>query len=234
VIERQVLGDESWSSADLRGAEFAVRAAVGAGRSTLATTSVVLFAASDRVDQVQPGGIAAVRKALDRAAPGSSFVDTWDDWVLSVERLSPTLLVLLSHTTEIGSSPALEIGAEQRCRISQLVPEYVRTSTDDRPIVLLLGCETAVSDFGLQTFVARFQDLGAALVVGTVASVLGQRAASVTQTVTAELTRAAKRRTPVRAGDLLRDVRRRLLAKGELTALCLTAFGDADWQLGGD
>jgi hypothetical protein len=154
--------------------------------------------------------------------------------VLGIGRLSPTLLVLLSHTTEIGSSLALEIGAEQRCRISQLLPGYVHTSSDQRPIVLLLGCETAVSDFGLQTFVARFQDLGAALVVGTVASVLGQRAASVASAVATELTEASARHTPVRAGELLRDVRRRLLAKGELTALCLTAFGDADWQLGGD
>jgi hypothetical protein len=29
------------------------------------------------------------------------------------------------------------------------------------------------------------------------------------------------------------SLRRKLLAKGELTALCLTAFGDAGWQLGG-
>jgi hypothetical protein len=33
--------------------------------------------------------------------------------------------------------------------------------------------------------------------------------------------------------DASTSLRRRLLMKGELTALCLTAFGDAGWQLGG-
>ena len=65
----------------------------------------------------------------------------------------------------------------------------MRASEDDAPIVLLLGCETAVTD-ELQSFVSRFQDLGAALVVGTTASVLGQRAAPVAQ--------ASPRRSPLR------------------------------------
>ena len=98
--------------------------------------------------------------------------------------------------------------------------------------MLLLGCDTAVTD-ELQTFVSRFQNLGAALVVGTTASVLGQRAAPVAQEIAKEIAAAAKRRKPTTAGDLVTSLRRKLLAKGELTALCLTAFGDAGWQLGG-
>ena len=48
--------------------------------------------------------------------------------------------------------------------------------------------------------------------------------------------RSPRRRSgkkPIAAGDLITSLRRKLLAKGELTALCLTAFGDAGWQLGG-
>ena len=108
----------------------------------------------------------------------------------------------------------------------------MRASDDDAPIVLLLGCETAVTD-ELQSFVSIFQGLGAALVVGTTASVLGERAATVAQEIAKEIANAAKGREPVAAGDLITSLRRKLLAKGELTALCLTAFGDAGWKLGG-
>ncbi len=58
-------------------------------------------------------------------------------------------------------------------------------------------------------------------------------AAPVARAVAAEIAAASKRRKPVAAGDLMTALRRKLLAKGELTALCLTAFGDAGWQLGG-
>ena len=144
----------------------------------------------------------------------------------------PTLLVLLSHTAEEQSTAALEIGKGETCLGVQLLPTFVRSSDEDAPIVLLLGCETAVSD-EWQSFVSRFQDLGAALVVGTTASVIGERAAPVAREVAAEIAAASKRKKPTAAGDLITSLRRKLLAKGELTALCLTAFGDAGWQLGG-
>ena len=70
-------------------------------------------------------------------------------------------------------------------------------------------------------------------VVGTIASVLGQRAAPVARTIATELASASTRQRPIAAAELLLAIRRKLLAKSELTALCLTAFGDADWQVGG-
>jgi hypothetical protein len=33
-------------------------------------------------------------------------------------------------------------------------------------------------------------------------------------------------------GELMLRVRRGLLTEGELTALCIASFGDADWRLG--
>ena len=233
VIERQVVGAESWAQKGLRGAEFAIRAHPSAQRMSLRPPSVALFAASNRVDEVKGGQIGGVLKTLERIAETATYAETWDDWVGDVGKNSPTLLVLLSHTKELQKSAAIEIGADQSCLLSQLNANYLRTSSDDHPVVLLLGCETAVTDFGLQTFVSKFQDLGAALVVGTIASVLGQRAAPVARTIATELAAASKKPHPIATGDLLLEIRRKLLAKGELTALCLTAFGDADWQVGG-
>ena len=233
VIERQVVGKESWSKLGVGDAEFVLRPHPTAERRSLEPPQVVLFAASDKVDGVKRGQIAGVRKTLERIADEAAYAETWDGWVEAVGRRSPSLLVLLSHTEERDFQAGLEVGAGDLCLISQIESPYVRSSDDRSPVVLLLGCETAVTDFGLQTFVARFQDLGAALVVGTVASVLGQRAAPVARTIVTDLAAASKRRKPISAGDLLLGIRRKLLAKGELTALCLTAFGDADWQLGG-
>ncbi len=234
VIERQVVGAESWGQQGLRGVEFAIRSHPSAERMSLRPPSVALFAASNRVDEgKKKRQIEGVLKTLERIADTATYAETWDAWVEAVGRNSPTLLVLLSHTKELQKNAALEIGENEACLLAQLNGDYIKGSSGDRPVVLLLGCETAVTDFGLQTFVSKFQDLGAALVVGTIASVLGQRAAPVARTIATELASASKRRRPIAAAELLLAIRRKLLAKGELTALCLTAFGDADWQVGG-
>jgi hypothetical protein len=232
VIERRVVGVGSWRRAGAPETfEIAVRLDPTTERDTLEPPREVLFAASDKVDEVKKGGIDGVRKTLDRIGRKTTHAKTWAEWVEGVAR-RPTLLVLLSHTTQEQSAAALEIGKGETCLGVQLLPTFVRASDEDAPIVLLLGCETAVTD-ELQSFVSRFQDLGAALVVGTTASVLGERAAPVAQAVATEIAAAAKRKKPIAAGDLITSLRRKLLAKGELTALCLTAFGDAGWQLGG-
>jgi hypothetical protein len=233
VIERQVVGDDEWQRLGLLGAEFAVRPHPTSDRRSLSAPSAALFAASDRVDAVKAGQIEAVRDTLATIDADASYVDTWDGWVETVRQRAPSLLVLLSHTKDEQSQLALEVGAGDLCLVTQVDANYVSGNEDARPIVLLLGCETAVTDFGLQTFVSKFQTVGAALVVGTVASVLGQRAAAVAQTIATEFAATAKRTEPIAAGDLMLELRRKLLAAGELTALCLTAFGDADWELGG-
>lgn len=232
VIERRVVGQGSWRRAGApEGLEIAVRLDPTTDRDTLDGPHAILFAASDNVDAAKAGGIESVLKALERITKQTIHAKTWDEWVAGVTQ-RPNLLVLLSHTTEEQAAAALEIGEAEACLGVQLLPTFVRSTDDDAPIVLLLGCDTAVTG-ELQSFVSRFQDLGAALVVGTTASVLGQRAAPVASAVAKEIAAAAKRRKPITAGDLMTSLRRKLLAKGELTALCLTAFGDAGWQLGG-
>ena len=140
--------------------------------------------------------------------------------------------MLLSHTTEEQSAAALEIGDGETCLGVQLLPTFVRSSEDDAPIVLLLGCETAVTD-ELQSFVSRFQDLGRARRRARLppCSASARRRWRARSPPRSPRRRSGKK--PIAAGDLITSLRRKLLAKGELTALCLTAFGDAGWQLGG-
>jgi hypothetical protein len=229
VIERQAVHRDAWTQP---GSDIAVRVHPTAQRRALGAPTPALFAASARVDRFKTGQIAAVLRTLRLIAERAPFARTWNGWVQAVRRTNPSLLVLLSHTTEVQHQAALEIGEADPCLLSQLNAAYVRCSEKSRPIVLLLGCDTAVADQELHTFVAKFQDLGAALVIGTTGSVLGERAARVARSIARQLAKASKGARPIPAGDLLLAIRRQLLSRGELTALCLTAYGDADWQLG--
>jgi hypothetical protein len=149
--------------------------------------------------------------------------------------------VLLSHTTD-DTPAALEIGPEpgdrperaERRALGQVNDKLVKGNPEDTPVLFLLGCDTAIADRALSSFVAGFRDAGAAVVVGTITPVHGELAAAVVGRLVQALVAAAKQKTAaVRFGELMRNGRRQLLAEGQLTALCAASFGDADWLVGG-
>jgi hypothetical protein len=74
-----------------------------------------------------------------------------------------------------------------------------------------------------------FQQLHSSIVVGTLAQVLGRHAAPVARELVAQLLAVADE--TVDFGAIMRRVRRRMLARGYLMALCLVALGDAEWRL---
>jgi hypothetical protein len=228
VIERQIL--EDLSAEDIGQSDFGVRAEPSTARPRLPPLGSALFACSEILDNTVPGTSAAVLESLNRATgKHAASVSTWLEWAEAVDQRHPALLVLLSHTVD----DALEIGPEdsgERATVAQINTRYVKKLAGDAPIVFLLGCDTAVADDKLVSFVGRFRDQGAALVVGTITPVLGERSAAVVRTVVAKL--AQRRRHPASFGELMRDARRELLSKGELTALCATSFGDASWLVG--
>lgn len=225
VIERQILKD--LTSQDMRKSDFGVRAEPSAERPNLPPIRSALFAWSDILDNTVPGASAGVLKALNQTTrKHATAVKTWLDWAKAIEKHRPGLLVLLSHTL----NDALEIGPEnsgERATVAQINGKFVKKLAQDAPIVFLLGCTTGVADDQLVSFVGRFRDKGAAIVVGTITPVLGERSAAVVKAVAAKLEK--KRTQPTSFGELMLDVRRDLLARGELTALCATSFGDASW-----
>jgi hypothetical protein len=165
-------------------------------------------------------------------------VATWRDWAVKVKELRPGLLVLLSHTTD-GTPAELEIGAEgsgERRALAQINARLVRASDEDTPVVLLLGCDTVVVEREAYSFAARFRECGASVVVGTLTSVLGEQVVPVANALIRGLSEGSKPRPGEGAaatfGEVWRRTRSRLLAEGELTALCVTAYGDAGWLLG--
>ena len=194
-----------------------------------------LFAASERVDAVKGGSTALVEAALREVTGGhSTRATTWLEWVRAAGREAPSLLVLLAHSARDAATgtTSLEIEKDERRDPSEINRRFLGPDTDGfvPPLVFLLGCDTAVADLQYQTFVSRFRQTGAALVVGTIATVAGSHAAAVAAGLAHGLRDVDPATSPA-FGDLLRQVRRRLLADGEVMALCLTAYGDADWRL---
>jgi hypothetical protein len=236
VIERHI-ADPDALARDGRGAPYELANEPIKDRDRLTGLTGAVFAASAKVDLVVPGSSALVETALSEMTGGrSARAATWLDWVRTVKASTPSLLVLLAHSVrdDATSMTALEIETDERRDAAAITSRYVRPdgAGPAPPLVFLLGCDTAVADLQYQTFVSRFRQVGAAIVVGTISTVAGSHAAG----VAASLIRAVKRsddsdwRT---FGELLREVRRGLLLEGEVMALCLTAYGDADWRFPG-
>jgi hypothetical protein len=119
--------------------------------------------------------------------------------------------------------------------VAQIRKGYVNPSGDQPgPVVLLLGCTTAVPLESFQSFTVQFGAMGAAVVIGTIAPVLGRHASRTAEALVEELGvlgRDPARRRGVPVGEALRAVRRRLLGRGILMSLSLAAYGDSDWRL---
>jgi hypothetical protein len=101
--------------------------------------------------------------------------------------------------------------------------------------VLLLGCTTAVPLKSFQSFTVQFGAMGAAVVIGTIAPVLGRHASRTAEALLEELGAIGRdpveRKRGVPVGEAIRAVRRRLLARGILMSMSLAAYGDSDWRL---
>ncbi len=77
--------------------------------------------------------------------------------------------------------------------------------------------------------VREFQKLKTAIVLGTLAQILGRHAAPLARELVTQLLEVND--PDADFGTLMRRVRRRMLARGYLLALCLVALGDAEWRL---
>jgi hypothetical protein len=242
VIERQAVDPARLAEdPETRGIDFAVLSAPVGDRSTLGGLAPVLFAASEHVNDVEPTELDRVTNSLKTLTGGRlHHVQTWKDWAREVKTTEPPLLLLLAHTElNTADGTALEIAkkaAPERRVVAEITRNYVNLNPDrPGPIVMLLGCDTAVPQNDFQSFVAQFYEMGTSLVVGTTAPVLGRHAGRAAEALIRQLREMARAPDiPDRGlafGDAMLVIRRQLLAKGMLMALCLTAYGDAGWRL---
>jgi hypothetical protein len=156
----------------------------------------------------------------------------WPAWLKAIEATKPVLLVALPHADGTGGDISLEIGGDA-LKSRFIDGSYVHLDSSTPPLAVLMGCDTAntADTAAYLHHVGVFRQADAALVVGTVATVLGTSAAEMTARLLEHLQAALKGRRG-RFGEVLRTAKRDAVAYSQMIALCLVTFGDADWQIG--
>lgn len=210
-----------------------------AGHVTEVSTEVkplssALFAASANVRDEDVDATIEGLTAVCAVAPTTAA--TWGEVKDAVRTNKPSLIVLMPHQAFDADNmiDLLKIGADNALPAGQVTAEHVKAADASNPLVLLLGCKTADASVSYLNFVAEFREKGAALVVGTTATVLGRDVAPIAQRIVAELARVAQSdEKPQPVGSLLLNARRQMVAKQNAAAFALVAFGDADLAVGG-
>lgn len=207
--------------------------APSADRRRLPAIDSAVFASSNKVPEDER---TATWTTIQGQFPKTTLAHHWDEWFDAVQN-HPRLLIALPHHDEENLEDFLEIGDESlgldlaRLRRGQIRPEYVNPGgREPGPILLLLGCETgAESELGYVQIVREFQKLKTSIVLGTLSQILGRHAAPLARELVTQL--AAVEDANADFGTLMRRVRRHMLGRGYLLALCLVALGDAEWRL---
>ena len=221
IIERLALGDAGQASSP------------GAERRSLPVIDSVAFASSHLVPQDERR---ATQEVLQQSFGRLFVADDWTQWKKAMQE-HPSLLLLLPHHGIQAALDYLEIGDEQltedlgKLSRGQIDRQYVNLDgRDPGPIVLLLGCQTAgETETGYVEMTQLIQQQHASIVLGTLAQILGRHAAPLARELVTEL--VAVKDAQADFGTIMRRVRRRMLGRGYLMALCLVALGDAEWRL---
>ena len=203
-------------------------------RPALHAIDSVLFAGSDNVSAQD---LEKTWDTLEENFEHSIWAKSWTQWKETLQEEQASLLLMIPHHGVKSHLDYLEIGDEdlpasqRELSRGQFSKFYTNPkSVKPGPIVVLLGCKTvAQTETGYVNIARRFQQLETSIVVGTLANILGRHAAPVAQELVKQL--ASVDDESADFGTIMRRVRRRMLAKGYLMALCLVALGDAQWKL---
>ncbi|MEA2560710.1 MAG: hypothetical protein QOH06_2214 [Acidobacteriota bacterium] len=199
-------------------------------RNLLPISGSALLAASCKASSFKKD---AVTRLLDKLKKRGTAVlaTTWDEWEQHIKSEQPRLLVLLPHhDRDDEGEEFLEIGEGERLETDTIWVEMVRRDPGGpNPVVLLMGCETNLTEISFENPAVVFQDLGAAVVVTTIATILGRHASPATEALVQLLDKMADGKHTF--GDIMLRLRQKLVATSTPMALGLTSYGDADWLL---
>lgn len=208
--------------------DFEVRAEPVHPRSLLSLSGTALLAASSKASSVKKDAVTELLRRLKERGP-AALANTWKEWEQHVEEDEPRLLVLLPHHERQGRFEVLEIGEGDRLQCVRIWDEQVRRKGGPRPVVLLMGCETNLTRIQFDNPASRFRARGAAVVVSTIATVLGRHSSPATAVLVELLDQMSDGKSTF--GDVMLRLRQKLVARATPMALGLTSYGDADWIL---
>jgi serine/threonine protein kinase len=221
-IERRIMDDDDAASGH--------SIAQAPAKTLPSMTAPAAFAASKTVSDGSRNAIISLLKegGVEIEPPATN----WEGWQALLKKAPHRLLVLLSHTDQ---NTALEIEGDLIDR-QWITEDYVNPQRQQPgPVVLLTGCETAQPDDTFLSFVSRFLDKGAAVVVATLALIREDASAEATQQLLHALREVLSKESDLEhrtVGEIMRRTRCQMLAKQDLTGLNLVAYGDADWRFG--
>lgn len=209
------------------GAEVVLQVEAIDGRDQLNLRAGSLVAHSQ---EVQPAEVAGLLRRLGSTLGSQvTLVKDWADWMNAVKTRHPALLVAFPHNEGKARNVLLEIGGNKLYTLG-LSPDYVHTGESPPPLVMLLGCDVAGTAQEFSNHIRYFRQAGAAVVVSTIATVFGAHAVRVGEAIVAGLAQAGEP-GKLRIGEIIRDAKRAALLDSVPMALCVVAFGDADWRL---
>jgi hypothetical protein len=187
----------------------------------------ILLAASNRVSETDQKATLEAARIID---PEAQEAKNWDEWKAWAEKAQPGLLVALPHNVITSLEiEALEIGDRELLRLDEIETRWP-SSERVAPVVLLLGCNTALAEITYQDFIDRIRCRGAGVVVGTLTSVLGRHSAPVAREFLRQLSQGGNTGLST-FGEVMRRVRHRMLRAGNLMSLALVAYGSSEWRL---
>ncbi|MFA4864602.1 MAG: hypothetical protein WC605_12645, partial [Bacteroidales bacterium] len=224
VIERQDVSSEEFSK-DCP--DYIIQTESDDDQSPLSIDGKCLVAASTKVDATD---LDEVIKSISKATGNQPVkVNNWSEWETLVQENTPQLIVVMPHHAGKETKATLEINEDTIIGVQIRESHVKKAGSDDTPIVALLGCDTTGSAMKYGSFVQKFRLRGAAIVIGTVASVFGKHAAKVANMLVVGLGEESDKNK--RLGEVMRAVKRKALLDGLIMSLCVVAFGDADWKL---
>lgn len=224
VIERHLFDPKAATPA---GAQVVVQVEAVEGRDRLELASGALVGHSEEVEATEVQDLVASLTA--RFGTAVPVVKDWDEWVAAVRSRQPALLVAFPHNEGKEEDVVLEIGGKKLYTLD-LPVEYVRAQGGPPPLVFLLGCDVAGTAQDFSSHIRYFRQAGAAVVVSTIATVFGAHAVRVGESIVSGLVDPEAHKK-ARIGELIRDAKRAALLGSVPMALCVVAFGDADWRL---
>jgi hypothetical protein len=167
-----------------------------------------------------------------RAEPVAS-VKNWEHLKELVAAHGPPFIALLPHVQKAGTGAAaggiyLEIeNALQRS--SEIVREHL-VREERAPLVLLLGCESALSYSKYDQSILHLHNAGAAVVVAPLSKVAPSNVVRFVRDFSKALATVLRNRSPS-LSEAMRDARRSQFMNGNVPALGIMAFGDLDLRI---
>lgn len=224
VIERHIYSPRLGRPDD---AELVIQAEPAAGRDRIDLGRCAVLGFSKEVPKTS---IAPLLELLSpRFADATLEAADWNAWKSAIELHKPTLLVAFPHNERKQQDIRLEIGGDFLSTL-RLPSAYVRAQGAPPPLVFLLGCDVAGTAESFSNHIRYFRQAGAAVVITTIATVFGEHAVEVGAKILARLLRAGGDDAD-QLGELILDARREAMLDSLPMAMCVVAFGDADWRL---